>query len=74
MSATKNDLDTPVWGAAAIAIAVGLVDRRGKPRTRAAYHLLEGKKLPASKVGKTWVSNLRRLRGIASGEAESETV
>jgi hypothetical protein len=50
------------------------VDRRGKPRTRAAYHLLEGKKLPASKVGKTWVSNLRRLRGIASGEAESETV
>ena len=69
MSPTKNDLDRPVWGARAIAIAAGLVDRRGKPRVRAAYHLLEKKLLPADKVGRTFVSTPRRLRSIATGEA-----
>ena len=69
MSPTRDDLlDRPVWGARAIAIAAGLVDRRGKPRVRAAYHLLEKKLLPADKVGRTFVSTPRRLRAVANGE------
>jgi hypothetical protein len=66
-----DDLDRPVWGARAIAIAAGLVDGRGKPRVRAAYHLLENKLLPADKVGKTYVSTTRRLRAVANGGAVS---
>ena len=70
MSTIKDDLlDRPVWGARAIAIAAGLVDGRGKPRVRAAYHLLEKKLLPADKVGRTFVSTPRRLRAVANGEA-----
>ncbi len=64
----KLDLDAPIWGALNIARGANLVDKRGKPRLRAAYHLLESKRLPADKVGKTWVSTLRRLRSVASGE------
>jgi hypothetical protein len=67
MSATKDNPDIPIWGARAIAIAAGLVDKRGKPRTRAAYHLLEKKLLPADKVGRTFVSTPRRLRSVANG-------
>jgi len=70
MSTTiKDNLDTPIWGARAIAIAAGLLDKRGKPRVRAAYHLLEKGLLPASKIGKTYTSTPRRLRSIANGEA-----
>jgi hypothetical protein len=67
MSATK-DIDGLIWGAREIARAAGLVDRHGKPRTRAAYHLLEKKLLPATKVGRTFVSTKRRLRAIANGD------
>ena len=69
MTTIKENLDLPIWGARAIAIGVGLVDKRGKPRVRTAYHLLEKKRLPADKVGKQYVSTLRRLRSIANGEA-----
>ena len=65
----KFDPDTPVWGVRDICLAAGLVDKRGKPRVRAGYHLLEQKRLPADKVGKTWVSTPRRLRAVANGEA-----
>jgi len=65
----KHDLDMPIWGARAIALAAGIVDKRGKPRVRAAYHLLERGLLPASKVGKSYTSTPRRLRAIANGEA-----
>jgi hypothetical protein len=69
MSPPKIDLDTPVYGAAAIATVAGLVDKHGKPRVRAVYHLLEKGLLPASKIGDTWTSTPRRLRAIANGEA-----
>ncbi len=69
MSPKLDHLDVPVWGARAIALAAGIVDKHGKPRVRAAYHLLEKKLLPADKVGKTYVSTPRRLRSIANGEA-----
>jgi hypothetical protein len=69
MAPAKFDpADVPVWGARAIALAVGLVDSRGRPRTRACYHLLEKKLLPADKVGRTFVSTPRRLRAVANGE------
>jgi hypothetical protein len=69
MSSHKFDPDQLVWGARNIALAAGLTDKHGRPRTRAAYHLLEKKLLPADKVGRTFVSTPRRLRSIASGEA-----
>jgi hypothetical protein len=70
MSSFKDDLlDLPCWGARDIAVAANLVDKRGKPRVRAAYHLLEKGLLPADKVGRTYVSTPRRLRSIANGQA-----
>jgi hypothetical protein len=68
MSSNIVDIDVPIWGARAIAVAAGLVDKRGKPRDRAAYHLLAAGRLPASKVGKSYVTTVRRLRAIANGE------
>jgi len=62
------DVDQNVWGARAIAIAANIVDDSGKPRVRATYHLLEKGLLPATKVGKIWVSTPRRLRSIANGQ------
>jgi hypothetical protein len=54
--ATKeaNELDTPLWGAAAIAPVV-------KRTKRATFHLLQAGRLPATKVGTCWVSTRRRL-------------
>jgi hypothetical protein len=69
MSSPERDLDRLIWGARSIAAEAGLKDTRGRPRTRAAYHLLETKKLPATKVGKVWVSTPRRLRSVANGGA-----
>jgi hypothetical protein len=68
MSSKQFDPDTPVWGAHDIALAAGVVDKKGKARTRAAYHLLETGRLPATKIGKLWVSTARRLRSIANGQ------
>jgi hypothetical protein len=68
-AAKEKELDTPIWHAGPIALAAGLVDKRGRPRTRAAFHLLEKGLLPASKVGRSYVTTLRRLRAVANGEA-----
>ena len=65
----QPDPDRPVWGARAIALAAGLVDKHGKPRVRAAYHLLAVGLLPADRIGKSYISTPRRLRAIANGEA-----
>ena len=59
----SDNLDTPVWGAAAIGRVIGRSERQ-------AYHLLERTLLDASKVGSLWVSTPRRLlRGISEREA-----
>jgi hypothetical protein len=68
MHSKQFDALTPIWGARDIALAAGIVDKKGKPRVRAAYHLLETGRLPATKVGKTWVSTPARLRSIANGQ------
>jgi hypothetical protein len=67
MPSNKIDLDANIWGAAAIAVAANVVDEQGQPDMDKAYYLLKRKLLPASKVGKVYVSTLRRLR-VGSGE------
>lgn len=64
----EPDLDRPIWGARAIAIAAGVVDERGEPAIKRTYHMLERGYLPASKVGRIYTSTIRRLRSIANGE------
>jgi len=49
-----DDLDRPLWGAAAI----GEVIEKNAPQT---LHLLEKGRLDADKVGGRWVSTARRL-------------
>ena len=72
MPATKTvDLDALIWGAEKIAVAANLVDQRGEPDLNRAYYLLKHKLLPASKAGKTYVSTLRRLRALGSGEVSN---
>ena len=53
--------DRPVWGAEAIAKLIGL-------STRATFHLLENRRLPAKKVGGRWVVLPSALRGFLAGE------
>jgi hypothetical protein len=67
-----DPLDVPVWGATAIAGVLNLRHtkgkRKGKPNTRAAYHLLEAGRIDADKNGgglkATWSSTPRRLLKI----------
>ena len=60
----QDQLDTPLWGARAIAEAMNLSERQ-------AWHKLEKGQLPAEKVGKIWVSTRRRLLGRVTGKAEA---
>jgi hypothetical protein len=66
MSAPPNDnLDTPIWGAAAIAAEIG------KTETQTNYLLIK-RRLDADKVGKQWVSTRRRLRNQFAGAAAKQ--
>jgi len=69
MPDNNPDLDSPRWGAEAIGRAAGLVNEDGSVNLRAVYYALEQGNLPATKVGKKWVSTLRRLRSVFAGEA-----
>jgi hypothetical protein len=60
---TDLDLDAPLWGAEEIAPVI-------KRKLHQTYHLLERGHLPATKVGGTWTSTLRRLRSFFGGEVE----
>lgn len=62
-------LDRPLWGAAQIARVVNLVDKDGRLRTRAAFHLLKNRRLDADKIGGIWTSTPRRLLRSFSGNA-----
>ena len=57
------ELDTPLRGVKAIAIAVGLLGEDGEPDLRAMYHGLESGHYDASKRGRMWESTRRRLLG-----------
>jgi hypothetical protein len=64
MTAEQEHLDL-LWGAEAIAKALNLKNRRQ------AFHLLEGGKIPARKVGNQWVASRQKLRehfGLDQGE------
>jgi hypothetical protein len=53
-----DDLDALIWGAANIA-------RVANTDVRRAFHLLERGVIPASKVGKFWVTTKRKIRAMA---------
>jgi hypothetical protein len=57
-----SDLDTPVWGAAAIAELLNCSERR-------AYWLLERGHIPAEKIGHHWVTTRRRACARIEGRA-----
>jgi hypothetical protein len=54
--------DVPLWGAAAIGRAAGLITDDGSVDLRKTFRLLELQLLPARKIGKTWVTTPRQLR------------
>lgn len=64
-----DDLDAPLWGAGEIARALRMTERR-------AFHLLEKRKLPATKFGNRWVSTRRQLLQavLAGDEAQGSTL
>jgi hypothetical protein len=57
-----DPLDLPIWGAKNIAVAANLLNEKGEPDERKAFHLLQTGALPATKISDTWVSTPRRLR------------
>ena len=52
-----DPLDVPLWGCRAIAAVIN------RP-PRATFHLLKAGRLPARKVGDTWVSTPRQLLAV----------
>lgn len=60
MKAETEDHDI-VWGAGPIGEVVGLTAKQ-------TYHLLEGGRLPAKKIGDRWVASRRRLLAVVTGE------
>jgi len=65
----NENLDRPLWGAQAIGREAGLLNADGSVNFRATFYALEHGNLPATKVGKKWVTTLRRLRSVFAGEA-----
>jgi hypothetical protein len=55
------ELDVPLWGAVAIGLAINRSPRQ-------TVYMLERGLIPASKVGKSWVTTPRRLRERLVGE------
>jgi hypothetical protein len=57
-----DDLDRPIWGAAAIGAEANLTPRQ-------AFHALERGHLPGTKIGAKWMSTKRRLRALFESSA-----
>ena len=62
MNSPAPDTLDLIWGAAAIAAALGRT-------ARSVYHLLEAGELPARKVGGRWVASREALRQHFEGGA-----
>jgi hypothetical protein len=58
---TDDDLDLPVWGAAAIAVVLNTTRRK-------AFYLLEHKLVDGTKIGSRWCSTPRRLLRSIAGD------
>ena len=54
-----------VWGARAIGAVIG-------KDARATFYLLEEKELPATKIGRQWVSTPEKLHAYMRGESGGE--
>jgi hypothetical protein len=67
---TEDYLDQPLYGAEAIGRAAHFVDDRGRVEMNRTYRALEQGYLDASKLGKVWVSTLRRIRAAYVGGAK----
>jgi hypothetical protein len=64
VSDIDHHLDVPIWGAEDIGREAGLIDEDGNVDKRKVFYLLEKEKLPAAKVGRSWVTTRRRLREV----------
>lgn len=53
--------EKPIWGVKAIADVIGRSERQ-------TFYMLEKGLLPAEKIGKSWVSTLRKLRTRFEGD------
>ena len=53
--------EKPIWGVKAIAEVIGRSQRQ-------TFYMLEKGLLPAEKIGKSWVSNLKKLRTRFEGD------
>jgi hypothetical protein len=69
MTSNNVDLDTPIWGAARIGRAAGVVDDNGQVKLRQTFYQLELGRIPAKKVGNQWVSTPRQIRAAFGGES-----
>jgi len=50
----SSDIETPIWGAAAIGRIIGRSERT-------VFHMLETGLLPARRVGRRWVASREKL-------------
>ena len=53
--------EKPIWGVKAIAEVIGRSQRQ-------TFYMLEKGLLPGEKIGKSWVSNLKKLRSCFEGD------
>jgi hypothetical protein len=60
-----DPLDEPIWGARAIGEVIGRSEK-------STYWLLDKGVLPATRVGKAWVSTRRRLRAAIGVSAPQD--
>jgi hypothetical protein len=64
--AADDDLDRPLWGAAAIGACIGRTEAQ-------AFRLLEASLIDATKVNRLWQSTRRRLRRSLGNEPTERT-
>jgi len=62
-----DKIETPLWGARAIAEFIGRTERQ-------AFRLLEEGHIPAQKIGNAWVADKSRLRQALGGAPTLEEV
>jgi hypothetical protein len=58
----SENLDQPLYGAESIGRAAHLFDDAGNVDVKRAYYVLERGYIDASKIGRQWVTTMRRIR------------
>jgi hypothetical protein len=67
-----DDLDRPLWGAAAIGRAAGITDRNGNVNIQAVYHACKMGYLDVTHVGRRLVTTVRRVRKSLGAEIQTQ--